>query len=77
MGFFDSLSDLWEAATPWSQGEAEAVSGGASEEKTPAQNDDGGEGEAKVCSIYLYDRIECSNGVWNEVFGIGATVGRM
>jgi len=46
MGFFDSLSDLWEAAAPWSQGEAEAVSGGSSEEKTPAQKDDGGEGEA-------------------------------
>jgi ubiquinol-cytochrome c reductase subunit 6 len=37
------------AATPWSTVEAEAVSGGASSEKTPAQKDVGGEGEAIVC----------------------------
>ncbi|KAF7957514.1 hypothetical protein EAE96_003091 [Botrytis aclada] len=47
MGFFDSWSDLVSAATPWSQAEAEAVSGGSSTEKTPAQKDDGGEGEVK------------------------------
>ncbi|PQE12206.1 hypothetical protein CJF31_00000377 [Rutstroemia sp. NJR-2017a BVV2] len=46
MGFFDSWSDLVAAATPWSTVEAEAVSGGASSEKTPAQKDVGGEGEA-------------------------------
>lgn len=49
MGFFDSWNDLVSAATPWSHVEAEAVSGGSSTEKTPAQKDDGGEGEAKVC----------------------------
>lgn len=53
MGFFDSLSDLVSAATPWSQAEAEAVSGGSSTESTPAQKDDGGEGEAKVCLLLL------------------------
>ena len=50
MGFFDSLSDLFEAATPWSTVEAEAVQrGGAGSEKTPADKDEGGEGEAEVC----------------------------
>jgi hypothetical protein len=57
MGFFDSWSDLVAAATPWSTVEAEAVSGGASSEKTPAQKDVGGEGEAIVCGepylVYL------------------------
>jgi ubiquinol-cytochrome c reductase subunit 6 len=48
MGFFDSWSDLVAAATPWSQVEAEAVSGGSSTEKNPALSDDGGEGDAKV-----------------------------
>jgi len=46
MGFFDSWSDLVSAATPWSHVEAEAVSGGSGTDKTPAQKDDGGEGEA-------------------------------
>jgi ubiquinol-cytochrome c reductase subunit 6 len=50
MGFFDSLSDLFEAATPWSTIEAEAVQrGGAGSEKTAADKDEGGEGEAEVC----------------------------
>ena len=50
MGFFDSLSDLFEAATPWSTIEAEAVQrGGAGSEKTSADKDEGGEGEAEVC----------------------------
>ncbi|ESZ99378.1 ubiquinol-cytochrome c reductase complex subunit [Sclerotinia borealis F-4128] len=47
MGFFNSWSDLVSAATPWSQAEAESVSGGSSTEKTPAMKDDGGEGEVK------------------------------
>ncbi|QSZ34694.1 hypothetical protein DSL72_007549 [Monilinia vaccinii-corymbosi] len=47
MGFFNSWSDLVSAATPWSEAEAEAVSGGSSTEKTPAQKDNGGEGEVK------------------------------
>jgi ubiquinol-cytochrome c reductase subunit 6 len=55
MGFFDSWSDLVSAATPWSQAEAEAVSGGSSTEKTPAQKDDAGEGEAKVCLVLAFD----------------------
>ncbi|KAH8599620.1 ubiquinol-cytochrome C reductase hinge protein-domain-containing protein [Bisporella sp. PMI_857] len=46
MGFFDSLSDLVSAATPWSQVEAEAVQGGTSTTETPAQKDVGGEGES-------------------------------
>jgi hypothetical protein len=50
MGFFDSLSDFFEAATPWSTVEAEAVQrGSAGSEKTPADKADGGEGEAAVC----------------------------
>ncbi|TAQ87402.1 hypothetical protein B7494_g4268 [Chlorociboria aeruginascens] len=48
MGFFDSWSDLVSAATPWGTAEAEAVSGGTGTDKTPAQKDEGGEGEAKV-----------------------------
>lgn len=50
MGFFDSFSDILSAAAPWSSAEAEgrgAVRGGVSEETTPAQKDDGGEGEVK------------------------------
>lgn len=53
MGFFDSWSDLVSAATPWSQVEAEAVSGGSSTTSTPAQKDNGGEGEAIVCCTFL------------------------
>jgi len=53
MAFFDIFTDLVAAATPWSQVEAEAVSGGSSTDKTPAQKDDGGEGEAKVCFTFL------------------------
>jgi len=50
MGLFDIVSDLFEAATPWSTVEAEAVQrGGAGSEKTPADKDEGGEGEAEVC----------------------------
>lgn len=46
------------AATPWAHVEAEAVSGGSSTEKTPAQKDDGGEGEAKVCCFnWIYESI--------------------
>jgi hypothetical protein len=33
MGFFDSLSDMLEAALPWSQAEAEAPKEDVSEEK--------------------------------------------
>jgi hypothetical protein len=33
MGFFDSLSDMLEAALPWSQAEAEAPKEDDSEEK--------------------------------------------
>lgn len=50
MGFWDSFTDLIEAATPWSTVEAEAAPrGGAGSEKTPADKNDGGEGEAEVC----------------------------
>ena len=50
MGFWDSFSDLIEAATPWSTVEAEAVQrGGTVSEKTPADKDEAGEGEAEVC----------------------------
>lgn len=55
MGLFDSLSDLFEAATPWSTVEAEAVQrGGTGSEKTPANKDDGGEGEAEVCYQHAF-----------------------
>lgn len=54
MGFFDSFTDLVAAATPWSQVEAEAVSGGSGTDKTPAQKDDGGEGEAKVSLFFCF-----------------------
>jgi len=47
MGLFDTLSDLVAAAAPWSTVEAEAVSGGTSQEKTPAQKHESGEGEAQ------------------------------
>ncbi len=55
MGIFDSLSELLEAATPWSTVEAEAPTtrGGASTTKTPADADDEGEGEAKVCILFF------------------------
>jgi ubiquinol-cytochrome c reductase subunit 6 len=53
MGFWDSFTDLVEAATPWSTVEAEAVTrGGAGSDKTPADKDDGGEGETEVCSTF-------------------------
>jgi hypothetical protein len=45
------------AATPWSQVEAEAVSGGSSTEKTPANKDGGGEGEAKVRSFLSFLQV--------------------
>jgi hypothetical protein len=48
MGFFDNLSSLLEAATPWSTVEAEAPTRGASAEKTPADSGNGGEVEAEV-----------------------------
>jgi len=41
MGFFDTLSDLVEAVTPWSQVEAEA----------PADNKDEGEGEGEDSTV--------------------------
>ncbi len=55
MGIFYSLSELLEAATPWSTVEAEAPTtrGGASTTKTPADADDEGEGEAKVCILFF------------------------
>jgi ubiquinol-cytochrome c reductase subunit 6 len=54
MGFFDSLSELLEAATPWSSVEAEApTTGGASDKSTPATQD-GGEGEAEVCKSFVH-----------------------
>jgi hypothetical protein len=49
MGFFDNLSSLFEAATPWSTVEAEAPT----HEKTSPSSDDGGEGEAEVLSRYI------------------------
>ncbi len=59
MGFFDSLTELFEAATPWSTVEAEAVQrGGAGSEKTPADKDEGGEGEAEVCSCFSLSAIK-------------------
>jgi hypothetical protein len=76
MGFFDTWSDLVAAATPWTAVEAEAVSGGSSTEKTPAQKDDGGEGEAKVSSFSLDYGAYCfefgakrtcwRGGIWNS-----------
>jgi hypothetical protein len=76
MGFFDTWSDLVAAATPWTAVEAEAVSGGSSTEKTPAQKDDGGEGEAKVSSFSLDYGAYCfefgakrtcwRGGIWNR-----------
>jgi ubiquinol-cytochrome c reductase subunit 6 len=42
------------AATPWSHVEAEAVSGGSRTDKTPAQKDDGGEGEAIVSFFHVH-----------------------
>lgn len=47
MGFFDALTDLVSAATPWTEHQAEAVSGGSSDQKTPA-NASEGEGEVVV-----------------------------
>jgi ubiquinol-cytochrome c reductase subunit 6 len=59
MGFWDSFTDLIEAATPWSTVEAEAVQrGGAGSEKTPADKDEGGEGEAEV-RIDVFFRQQC------------------
>ena len=54
MGFFDSLSELFEAAMPWSTIEAEAVQrGGVGSDKTPADADQSdGEGEAEVRSPF-------------------------
>ncbi|KAI9744778.1 MAG: hypothetical protein M1818_001703 [Claussenomyces sp. TS43310] len=45
MGFFDSLTELFEAAAPWTTVEAEAVRGGQGTDSTPAAPG-GGEGEA-------------------------------
>jgi len=48
MGFFDSFSDMFSAAVPWTTEEAEApTSGGSGTEKTPAQKHEKGEGEIK------------------------------
>lgn len=60
------------AATPWSQVEAEAVSGGASSTKTPANNSDGeGEGEAKVCASCRFNHIIASFlGVKNQTLNV-------
>lgn len=44
MGFFDIVA----AAMPWSESEAEAVSGGSSTVSTPANSGGKGEGEAIV-----------------------------
>jgi hypothetical protein len=79
MGFFDTWSDLVTAATPWTAVEAEAVSGGSSTEKTPAQKDDGGEGEAKVSSLFFWIteayslELELRGHVWRR--GIWAICG--
>jgi hypothetical protein len=54
MGFWDSVTDMVEAAMPWTTVEAEAVSGGTGTDSTPAQPNDAGEGEAKVSSILHY-----------------------
>ena len=56
MGFFDSLSDIVAAATPWTTVEAEAPKGGAGEEKNSKDKEEGeGEGESgkKVCDVLL------------------------
>ncbi|TVY62879.1 hypothetical protein LSUE1_G008528 [Lachnellula suecica] len=47
MGFFDIIS----AALPWSESEAEAVSGGSGTQSTPAQKGEEGEGEAIVSYV--------------------------
>lgn len=63
MGFFDAITDLVSAVTPWTEHEAEAVSGGSSEEKTPA-NATEGEGEAKVSLIQIhYYQLEGREGI--------------
>ena len=41
MGLFDSWADLLSAATPWSEAEAEAVSGGSGTAATPARGNTG------------------------------------
>lgn len=51
MGFFDSITELFESAAPWTTVEAEAVRGGQGTEPTPARpSGDDDEGEAKVCT---------------------------
>ena len=59
MGFFDSLSDIVTAATPWSMVEAEApTKGGAGTETTPANKDtDKEEGESEVCEAFSLDSV--------------------
>lgn len=58
MGFFDSLGSLFDAATPWVTVEAEALThGDTSTDKTPADSDNGGEGESMDPSGATVDGI--------------------
>jgi hypothetical protein len=50
MGLFDSWADLLSAATPWSEAEAEAVSGGTGTAATPAR---GNTGDELVCADFI------------------------
>jgi hypothetical protein len=53
MGFFDAISELLEAAVPWTSVEAEAAQGeGAGEEKT--SSDKGGKEESEVCIVLFW-----------------------
>ena len=53
MGFWDSLTDLVEAAAPWSTVEAEAAKG----DESPAQADDAGEGETNVRFLLSFESV--------------------
>ena len=57
MGFFDSISDMWEAAVPWSVAEAEAP-----KEETE-EKDDGD--EEKVRAYCLFSGVRGAVAVQN------------
>lgn len=62
MGFFDSISDMLSAATPWSEHQAEAVAGGSSDKRTPANAEvHKEEGEVKDPEAATPDKREVSN----------------
>jgi hypothetical protein len=68
MGFFDSLGSLIDAATPWVTVEAEALThGDTSTDKTPANSDNGDEGESMVGNFFP---------VHNHLICLGETQGR-